>query len=482
MTASMAATRSMQSLAPPLLTVVSVLAVLRAPTFGGLLVGACLCAFVFATRPHWFLYGAAFFAFATLPSTWPYAIYPGDVIVPFYAILLAAAAVYSAQLPGTVPGLPPRVLLLSAVLASGLAVGVVQHNNAVILAQEVLNLSVVIVAFFVSARVHTLGPVSVQRCALRCLLAVLWVSAGMIVLATLGLVDVAGRAETAHLGGEASSATRVLTATQFLAFVAFVVILAAALQGLVSAATASLWLTPSLVILGLAFSRNSLLGLAAGLLVTLLSLRGSLIATLGRSVKAVAIAAATLATVALAIVGLGGGGYLANQLDAYQLRVLGGLGSEARALDPSALAREREVQALTDHMRFDRPFGEGFGFAYQAGYGTGDDFTATLGRYSAHQFYLWLAVKAGFIGLFTWIAVFGSLVLLLVVRPVPGWPLAWQAGAMGLLIVCIVAPLPTDLNNNVAFGATFGLLLASTRRHGGEDEERSLSGRPPLYG
>ena len=122
-------------------------------------------------------------------------------------------------------------------------------------------------------------------------------------------------------------------------------------------------------------------------------------------------------------------------------------------------------------------FGHGLGYAYQLPFG-GDDpneFTQSLGTTYAHNFYLWWLAKSGAVGM-TAFAVFALAPLVRALRSASVPAKISAAVSIGLLVMCIIDPLPEEPTNSMVLGIALGsaLAFATLGRRGDwklEDEE-----------
>jgi O-antigen ligase len=154
-----------------------------------------------------------------------------------------------------------------------------------------------------------------------------------------------------------------------------------------------------------------------------------------------------------------------NQAAVFNDRVVSGLNSVTINEDTSVRARAREDAYALKAAGSAPVLGHGFGYAYQPAFGEPGHFAATRGQYYAHNFYLWLLMKTGAIGLLLmlWImlapAVRGLFSSSSVSRAV-------AATGLGLLTSMVFAPYPNDPQNggSLAAGAVLGLLAWAVAR------------------
>ena len=154
------------------------------------------------------------------------------------------------------------------------------------------------------------------------------------------------------------------------------------------------------------------------------------------------------------------GVWLGNQIVGYNNRVLGGVSTDALAVDESTLDRLRENAKLNRAISEAPLFGHGLGYAYQMPFGNDPNwFTATLGTTYAHNFYLWWLCKSGAVGMaaFAW---FALTPLIRGLRSASALAKAGAAVSIGLLVICNVAPLPEEPASALVLGMALGSALA----------------------
>jgi len=316
------------------------------------------------------------------------------------------------------------------------------------------------VAMFIASKV--VGTPNQTLC-LQAVLATVWFSAIMVVLASTTDIELVGKSEAASLavyGGDI--ATRFLTPATFLAVVIAAVCIACLISGNPRAFRVSVWLVPAAVLIVLSFSRNHLLGLAAAVLFALLAFRSA------RSVVAAVWAGAVVVLIGVAIQlgavnvfsAIPATDYIAAQAHGYVERVINGLKPDSQAIDPSVLYRRKENATLTKKISESAVIGHGFGYAYKAPSGPRGDFFRETAPYYAHNFYLWLLLKAGWLGMiaFVWMAFVPLAKILL--KPVSTLQVATASAAVGLLAISVFAPIPNDSPGAPLLGAVLGVAVA----------------------
>ena len=173
------------------------------------------------------------------------------------------------------------------------------------------------------------------------------------------------------------------------------------------------------------------------------------------------------------------GVWLANQITGFSHRVLGRSTGTALTADPSTLARFAEDRHLNEAIAAAPVFGHGLGYAYQLPFG-GDDpteFTQTLGTTYAHNFYLWWLAKSGAVGMMAF-AVFALTPLVRALRSASVPAKISASTSTGLLVMCIIDPLPEDPANAMTLGIALGAALAFAKVLGREAKspDRSQDG------
>ncbi len=388
----------------------------------------------------------------TMTASWlvlPAAISPGITVE---ALLVFTTCVLLAR--GRLRDLPRAVVWVAALMTMGLvvgaAVGLASGNERGKIILDFRGPAVTVLAALVTAAA-LLSP-GARALATRTLLFILWASAGVMLVANLTGITVAGTVQEASLSGSALGATRFQTTATPLALTV--------LCGLVGLALMRRdwrellpYAIPASLITALGFSRNALLALAvAGVFTVLMS--GKLLAA-RRAVGIVLVAGLALATLYVASFVIPGGASVRTQYDAFRVRVVDGIfGGSTAESDFSITYRNHETAALVDGFRSSPLVGHGLGFAYKDPEGATGSFTDTTGRYYAHNLYLWFLAKTGLIGTAAFVgACFYALVH------------AWRrkapygAALAGVMAASYVAPLPFSSSGGgaTAFGAALTL-------------------------
>lgn len=403
---------------------------------------------------------ALVYATATLPQAVRVSIHPAGLDIDLWEPLLLLGVLHTHRHMR-----PPRVVTRSAIIllfaiAFAAAVGYQRNPFFHLFNETRLHLDLV-AALYIAAGVAYHRRLREYRATV---LLVLWGSAAVLLLSSAlgGALPLRGRTVAASLVGQASEATRLLTNTQFLAAAAVCACTALYLARQRGARELLPFAAPALLIIFLSFSRNSLLALGVTFLVVLAVTASPLrTATTAATAAAVALGAGWL--VLKGVDGTAVGSYLNQQVQAYVGRVFTGVEADVIANDPSALARVAENQNLLAAFWQSPLFGNGYGYPYQPPFGEPGTFTAGLGQFYAHNFYLWLLAKAGLLGAAAWlVAIVAPLVAGLRRRHVAS--VGFTAAAFGLLAVAYVAPLPNEAPNSIIVGAVVGLAVGSTAR------------------
>lgn len=423
---------------------------------------ALVCLIVYLTEPRRMVWIALFLAFASLPESLNRSKAFGPLWIYDYqaAVLLAIVFLIPiARIRFSEYALPGGFLLTVAFFAvTGIASG---HDHERV-AREASFLCEMVGGVVLALLIVRTNYV---RQTIRVMTAILWFSAGMILVSSLTGLRLAGRA--AEVDGVAAGSThaiRLLTWTQMPALAVLAALVAAQILG---RGRLSVHLTlgvPALVITVLGFSRNALIVLAVAALVALAtSWRW---ATVRRSVVLAAVTAVLLAVVVPGALFLlqrsAAGAWLTDQVNAFADRVVGGISPTALAVDPSTLDRLHEDDNLQRAITEAPLLGHGLGYAYQLPFGKPGDFTATLGTTYAHNFYLWWLVKAGAVGM----ASFALLAVTPVLQGIRSAAVGAKISAavsVALLAACVVVPLPLDPTNSLVLGMALGAAIGFHR-------------------
>ncbi|GLZ51780.1 O-antigen ligase family protein [Actinomycetospora sp. NBRC 106378] len=421
----------------------------------GLLVVAVLTALVAATLADRAapLYVALALGLTALPAvlTSPVRIGPLSVL-PFEPFLYLGAALLAISAR---PRLPWALWALAGVVGLGTVVGVVVGNPIGILVSELRpTVDLLVGAWVACAVVRT----PTARRLLMTAAVILWTSLPLTMLGSLGLIRLGGREESAVTGGDATSgeAVRLLTPAVTLAFVAVIAAVALVVTGRVALTRVLPWLLPAVPIVVLAFTRGHILGFVASAVFVLVVLRRWAIVLVAVRTGTVLLVAALGA--GLAVLLSPAGRWFGLQLDGFRRRVLDGLGA-AGTTDPSVLYREQETTNVVPRILSSPVVGHGFGAAYQRPRSGLGSFFAEQAPYYLHDYYLWLALKVGLLGL----AVYLVLLVVPLVRVLRAGPAAPPAAvAAGAVVAAwLVVQVTTPVGLGFASATVAGALYAT---------------------
>jgi O-antigen ligase len=269
----------------------------------------------------------------------------------------------------------------------------------------------------------------------------------------------AGRAESLE-ETTGAPAIRLLTATQVPALVVLTALVAAHIIGRARPSVSEALGVPALLITLLSFSRNTLIALAVAAAVALVA---SWTWSAVSRTAVLAAGCAVLLGIALPAMlfllqNTTAAVWLSDQLNAFSHRV----STAALAVDSSALARLHENTNLIRAIAEAPLDGHGLGYAYQMPFGKSGSFSATLGTTYAHNFYLWLLVKSGVIGMANF-AVFAVTPVWRAVRSSSAAAKISAATGAALLAICVVDPLPLEPANSLALGMALGAAMGFAR-------------------
>jgi hypothetical protein len=433
-------------------------------TFRGLaLIGLMFCLVMYWIKPQLMVWVALFLAFASLPAS----LHTGMVIGPFsiYAshvtLILAIGYLIPIVRPRFSDYLLPGMFGLTVVFFT--AVGFATGHPTEVTVREAMFLLEMVGGFILALLI--VGSDYVKE-SMHALAVTLWFSAGMIALSSLEGIELAGRRESLALETGATEAVRLMTPTGTPAEAVLAVLIAAQIFGRVRPALLLALVPPALIIVLLAFTRNTFICLVVTAVVAFVAnlgwspVRRTAVLTI---VSAMAFAVAVPGALFLLQHSVAGA-WLGDQFSAFNHRVLHGISTSALSVDSSTSARLDEDRNLNHSIAQAPMFGHGLGYAYQPPFGDDPNgFTETAGTTYAHNFYLWWLCKAGAAGM----AMFALFALMPIVRglrcaSVPAKISA--AVSVGLLAVCVIAPLPQGPGQAMALGMALGAATGFVRQ------------------
>lgn len=451
----------------------------RNTTQGIVLVGLTFFLIVYWAKKELMIALGLFLACAALPQGLP----PGKVIGP-----VSIYPTHVVMVLGICFLLPVVRLRMSDVLLPGMfaftvvyfaAVGFATGHNPAAVTREATFLLEMVVGF-VLALVVVYGDYLMLM--IRTMAFTLWFSAGMVVLGSSGGVRLAGRIESLQMD-TGDSANRVITFALIPAIAVLTALVAAQIIGRVKPVAYLALGLPALIIAVLAFSRNTLLSVGvAAIFAFFASLGWSAVRRVARlTITALGILAVTIPGALFLLGDSSAGIWLAHQITGFSHRVLGRSTGTALTADPSTLARFAEDRHLNEAIAAAPVFGHGLGYAYQLPFG-GDDpteFTQSLGTTYAHNFYLWWLAKSGAVGM-TAFAVFALTPLVRALRSASIPAKISATTSVGLLVMCVIDPLPEDPANAMTLGLALGAAYAFAKvgRRNEELEYQDLSEDP----
>lgn len=401
-------------------------------------------------------------AFTTLPAVVPLSFEVADYSFRTYEPFIVLAAIYVWTRHRPQPYATACSVVLALVFLGAAAHGYLDGNLPDAILYELRPPLIMCLGIIVAAGVID-TPVG-DRCR-RLLPWILGVSAVVSLAGSVLGLEIAGRTEAATLGGvvgDATEASRLLTPATFLAVAALCAAAAALIARRATVRATLPYVAPSLVIVFLGFSRNHILGLAAACLFAVVA--GRAVATL---LPRLALAATVSAPFALVVVigfsTLSPTSWAQQQVDAYFDRVVSGLTAETRSMDSSTQFRAEENRQLVAAFKDAPVLGHGLGHAYRPGVGPTGEFMRDEAPYYAHNFYLWLLVKAGALGLLGFAyATAGP--LLSVFRDRRTIRLITGAAVCGFLAINFVAPMPNGAPTSLLMGALIGIAAGTSSR------------------
>jgi len=408
-------------------------------------------------------------AFATTPGQVPSFIAVGPTGVHVFEPFLAALVIRlylrdrSTMRPGS-PSPSKAVVWLCASVLVGVLIGLVRGFGLHAVVFDSRPLVHVALGAYAASKLRT----DERNKVVAVLPWLLGSAAALMVVASVTGLELSGRSETPELyrigGGylthSAGGATRFITPTTSLALVTLVASACLLLLGVQLKRPVIRFIGPALVIVGISFSRNIILGVSVGLLVGLL---GAIAAGRGGTYinrLMMSLPLACVLAIAMSPLLLFGpvSVWVGDQAEGYEARVLGGLDRRTQALDTSTQDRIREDRYLLDAISQSPILGKGAGFPYKPAEGPVGGFAAGDGRLYAHNFYLWLWAKYGAFGVLAFATLVGS-ALIDAVRRIhrrDALGAAMPGVIIAVMVVSIFAPYPEGYPTAVLVGGLVG--------------------------
>lgn len=443
----------------------------------GLVEGVAILFLIMAVlNPRWIIHALLVVTFTTKPESFPDDFSVGGLSVHYFELFLVVAVGYVSHLLYRNPGIRSRILatpgfraaaVFGLVLIFGALAGVGNGFPFVVDVQTDLRTPAhMLCAVLVAAVVFAIGDAPRY---VWTVIAILYASAGMIVVSSLTGLALSGRSEAATLYtssgaiGESSGAVRYLTETTPLSLATLLVCATLIALGR-SKPVVAVAVIPALTVSFLGFSRNEPLTVVVTMaFVAVVALAvGQFARTAKRMAVMLLLAVAGLAVLWFAGSVLGKGNWIDTQVSGYTDRVVSGLDESTLAVDASARDRLAENKYIFEAVEGHEILGLGLGAQYKPPLGEAYDFSAHGGRLYAHNFYLWTYVKLGFVGVASFIAVVGLCIAPAFDRRRLTTSLWCGSAALsGLLLTISVAPMPIDQGSSVLFGGVVGMCIGA---------------------
>ncbi|MFJ6535594.1 O-antigen ligase family protein [Paenarthrobacter sp. NPDC091711] len=429
-----------------------------------LMTAAIFLVVILTLRPSLSVYLAMILGLTAFPAFIPYRAQLGSTTIFLFEPFLAVAAVWALATHKAPWVAKRRPIWIGLLIVAWALAGLFQKHPTIEVIGDSRGLLSVVLAVIVASRLYG-SPHG--KTALKVLLVSLWVSLVVTLAAAALHFPIAGRSEATALflnssGAGSSESTRFLTAASEISVLVAAASLALMISGRVPIRLALPYLIPSLTIVFLGFSRNSFVALGVTLVFAVLAART--MKPVAVAVKVAVFAGFPILILSLAHMSFGipGGDFVVTQIEGFMSRVVGGLDASTISDDTSAIARMNEDAYLMQGISQSPFYGHGFGYAYRLPVGPPGSFSATKGQYYGHNFYLWLTVKTGLVGM----AIFVGVFILPVLRSLRGGSnavIGLGAAAAGLLTSMVFAPFPNDVSNggSLSVGLLFGALFAA---------------------
>ncbi|WP_213576696.1 O-antigen ligase family protein [Rhodococcus sp. USK13] len=423
-------------------------------------------AFLLAQNPDRIVYATIFLAFLSVPNSFPTSFYVMGVQVRFYEPFLVMSVCYVALRYRRRSRFGVTGIVLA--IAFGVVLAILLSNPVSRIYIDTRLFIYLPMAYFVASRFFVIVN---TRAVLRMIPWVLWISAiSTIAASALGSKLAQMQSEAA---GSTAEATRLIGPATYAAVVVVSGVIALVIGGYATIRETWIYWTPALPLMLLSFSRNILISIfVAGLFALVASRSWPAVVRLIRTVVVTVLGLGLLYWSLSGLAGIPGVSWIQAQADGFLIRVVGGIGGQAINQDGSAQFRFQQENAYLVAEIYESPlWGHGFGFAYKP-INTGraiSDKSENL-QYYAHNFYLWILVKAGLVG-FLLMLIPIARVLGAALRGGGPVRLATGAAAAGLLAVSIVAPMPLGSPTAVLLGLVIGACAGASavdRRQGGK--------------
>jgi hypothetical protein len=417
-------------------------------------------------KMKFFVYAFVILGIGTLPVQSLGAVRLGPLLLYSYEVPLAVLVAYSAKIAlenrSSIKAFFPLILLATVGVFMGIASGNDLTKGVLYEARPALLLISASFVTFVLARTR------LKRALINALRVTLIVSALATVTYLAGYSQINATIGTTSLNsattGGADSIVRIQSPTTHAALAVLTFCLVVAIRGRLTTSQVVTFVLPALLITTVGFSRNGAIALAVALVIAV-ALARSWSDALRSIIKAstLALTIVILATSGRIISQFPGGAALQMQFSAYFDRVISGLFSAADGDDGSTRLRLAEIDQGLRALRENIFLGHGFGFHYRAPTGEAGSFSAGPGTMYIHNYYVWLLIKVGIVGLL----IFTVPILVFVYKAVRKGDVGTTASAATMtafLAVITVAPLPLgELDGGaITFGTVLGVLVLAS--------------------
>lgn len=442
-----------------------------------LLSGAFLFLVLAVRNPSWFVHMLLIVLFATRTEQMPRGVRAAGVFIYYHEFLIVSAVGYAifllrsdavayAALKGL---LAMRVFaVFSGVLALGVLIALINGHTPWDIQFDLRPVVDMLLVGFVAATVVASND---WRRYIKTIAFILSMSAVAMVYASVTGTALGGRTETAELyasGGRAlaggSSAIRYLTDSTAFAMAALLGCVAVLIIGKARLAYILPILVPALVISLLSFSRNTLLALGGTILCAILVsvLRGNFLRGLAKVVLIPLVGAAAVLVLSGFSTVLGAEDWVQTQVSGYSNRVIAGLSEANERADTSARYRQEENSYISKTGAESPLVGSGFGTHYKPPSGKRGSYYAVNGTMYTHNFYNWVYVKLGILGLATFVGVLFASIRPSALRHREYILLCYASSTLvGLGLAMFVTPMPIDQPGSSVIGIVLGVCVGA---------------------